>query len=101
MRKVLLFGLFLIGCEYPSGPYAPTWMCSRVVNLDTTRIPFTNPTAIDNFCANRANSPLEFHYCRARIRSQGDTALLIQRDPDDCWVSYFPHGHIPGRPDRF
>lgn len=101
MVRLLLVAILLVGCEYPTGAYAPTWRCTREIHLDTLRVAMGGEDAIRTFCAKQAGSPIEYTFCRMRIRSQGDTAYFISRKPDDCWISYFPQGHRPGQPDRF
>ena len=103
MKRLILaiFVLALVGCEYPTGAYAPTWRCTREVHLDTFRIALESPEAADNWCAARAASVMDYQFCRMRARAAGDTILVIRRDLDDCWISYFPQGHRPGQPDRF
>lgn len=99
---VLLFLAALFGCgEWPTRPYAPTWRCSTIIRLDTFRIALEGPAAVDNYCADRAASVMDYQFCRMRARGHGDTILVIQRNRDDCWISYFPQGHRPGQPDRF
>lgn len=101
-RLAIIACFLLVGCsEYPSGPYAPTRQCSSAVNLDTFRIALESPEAVDTWCADRAASVMDYQFCRMRARGNGDTILIIQRNPDDCWISYFPRGHIPGHPDRY